>query len=167
MVASMSTTKDQTARPRAVTVAVEVDVPFTTTTTVAFRGEDKPSSYTVELTVDLGTNGDPVLLGFAASRALSAEELQRIDWRRTLVYALYSEGRRRHLLTTASEDDGPVDNLVVATKRRRRRSFTDADLDKVVEAYEAGGAEEVAQRFTVGLRQASRYVGRAREKGLL
>jgi hypothetical protein len=159
----VSTDNDQTPTQRPITVAVQVDVPFTTTTKL--WGEDGPSGIEAELTVNVDRDHNPVLVLLRPPHPLSAAELDRVDWRRTLLAALYYEGRRKHLATA---DDGErPDNLVVATRRQRRRNLTDDDLDTVAEAYHEGGADEVARRFGVGVRQATRYIHRAREKGLL
>ena len=52
-------------------------------------------------------------------------------------------------------------------RTRRRNGLTYAQKQEVADAYREGGAELVAERLNVGVRQAHRYIDQARQDDLL
>jgi hypothetical protein len=173
----MSTDTDGTGRRVTVSVGIEMTVPVKTYSTVLWRETVYPEALEdtigVELTIDVDDDGRPTLVAATRfSRPLSVDELNRVDWRRTVIDAYYNEALRNWNPAADVDEryasfEGLVEQANKARTTRRRRGLTANEMQTVVEAYQHGKADEVARRLGVGLRQATRYIGRAREKGLL
>lgn len=130
--------------------------------------------------IEVADDGSAGLVGAAFRQPLSPKDLRSIPWQQVIDEA-YKDmiadavtGRQRAYLDgdEARHVDEAATKLANRAHQSKRRRVTPELLADVADVYVANGggpagSEAVADTFTVGKRQADRYVALARDEGLL
>jgi hypothetical protein len=174
----LMTPNQDTPWPPAGYVAISpvLAVPLTFTEYVAVEDQHGRRIATATVTVQL-VAGKEQLDTITFEGSLAPAQLRAVDWSALLQQALLIRAMKETTVNLAAHRDDDrlaefiTSDLIASLPRlgttRTYNRMRYEDYERVASAWRSGGPEAVSDQFHVSLRQANRYVARAKEHGLL